>query len=252
MTTLKGEKSPYQSLGIMGPVTGGLGWLGANGLEAINWIGSDLSYWAEVVSILWGLGSGIYGRWRARQQVAPLMALALVVFLFAPGLAFAQDTVAVPENVVLPWGEWVVAFVNSVLPAVLLLLSSVSTWVVTFYVPSWLRQLAGSRAQQRVNEVLFQAANSAAAQIKGAAVGKKLTIPVANQVLRRIGQYAVDQAPDLMKSVTGGDPQSLIKMILARMEAMGMTPANYDIETAKKAVKPGDFTFDSAIKKMMG
>lgn len=242
-STLQGYKSPVTSLGIMGPAVGGLAF-------GYGWA-MDLP-WMELVSAAWTVLSAIYGRWRAEKKIDPLMALALVAFLFAPGLAFAQDTVTVPETIVLPWGEWVVAFVNSILPAVQLALTTIAGYVVTVYVPPWLQQIAGARAQQRVTEVLFQALNSAAAQVKGAATGKTLTIPVANEVLRKAGQYAVDQAPELVKHATGGSADSLLKMLLARMEAMGMTPKEYGIEAAKKAIKPGEFSFDSATKKGLG
>jgi hypothetical protein len=180
--------------------------------------------------------------------------IAVVLFLLwmFTGTASAQGTVTVPETIVFPWGEWVVALVNSVLPAVQLALTSIAAWVVAIYVPSWLQNLAGASAQKRVTEVLFQALNSAAAQVKGAATGKTLSIPVANEVLRKAGQYAVDQAPDLVKHATGGNVDSLLKMLMARMEAMGMTPKEYGMEVAKKAIKPGEFSFDASTKKGMG
>lgn len=243
MTTLKGEKSPYQSLAIMGPLAGGAAF-------GYGWV-MELP-WLELGSVVWTIVSAVYGRYRATKQIAPIIALVLVASLFAPGLAFAQEVVEIPQTIVLPWGEWVVALVNSVMPAVELTLTGIATWIVAVYVPSWLRQIAGANAQKRVTEVLFQALNSAAAQVKGAAAGKTLTIPVANEVLRKAGQYAVDQAPDLVKHATGGNADSLLKMLLARMEAMGMTPNSYGMEVAKKAIKPGDFTFADATKKGLG
>jgi len=244
-TNLQGYKSPVKSLAIVGPVTGGA-------LFGYGWV-MELP-WMELGSVLWAIGSAVYGRYAATKKITPLMAIALMAFLFAPGLAFAQDVVTLPEGetILLPWGEWVVALVNSVLPAVQLALTGIATWVVGTYVPAWLQQMAGKQAQQRVTEVLFQAMNSAAAQVKGAAAGKTLTIPVANQVLRKAGQYAVDQAPKLVKHATGGDSEALLKMLMARMEAMGLTPKGYSIEVAKKAVKPGDFNFADATKKGLG
>lgn len=238
-STLQGYKSPVTSMGIMGPAIGGVGY-------GFGWF-MELP-WLELGSVLWAIGSAIYGRYSATKKIAPLLTIALLAILLAPGFAFAQEIGAVE----IPYGNWVIAMVDVLLPLVLLVLASVSAWVVQVYVPPWLQQIAGAKAQQRVSEVLEQAVRSAAAQVKGAALGKKLSVPVANEVLRRAGQYAVNQAPELIKEATGGDTESLKKMLLARMEGWGIMPTEYNEATAKKATKPGEFTFESATKKGLG
>lgn len=198
-----------------------------------------------------------------------MFALALLAMTAA---AIAQE-VAQPETVTVPWGSWVAAGVDTLLPTLLTALTGVATYVVGAYVPPWLKMLAGDKAQQRVNQIITKAVNSALAQTKGAVSDKKLDITVANDVLRKAMQYAVDQAPKLISSAAKGSAENLMKMTMARMEEMGVVPAEYNLKEAEAAVEPekltpvadgkaktgagskastGKFEFEDAIKKGLG
>jgi hypothetical protein len=101
------------------------------------------------------------------------------------------------------------------------------------FVPPWIRAFAGQAAQNRINQVLEKAVLSAIAQTKDAVQGERTTLPIASAILARAAQYAVDQAPDLVTHATNGQVDNLLKMILARMEALKVAPADFDIHQAK-------------------
>lgn len=171
----------------------------------------------------------------------------MLLFVTIPTLALAQ----VPSNteVVIPWGDWVLAGMNVLLPTALTVLSGVATYVIGKYMPPWMRAFAGDAAQRRVNQVLEKAVLSAVAQTKGAIAGKRLTLPVGIEVLRKAAQYAVDQAPELMNHAAKDQVDNLLKMLLARMEQLGVAPENLDVDAAKKKT---DFDFRNEISRQMG
>lgn len=153
--------------------------------------------------------------------------LAAVILIAGPALA--QD-----NTVSVPWGDWIVQVVDAMVEPVLLVLSTVVTYITAVYLPPWLNAIAGKRLQERVNEVLEKAVLSAAAQTKGAVAGKEVSLSVSNEVLRGAIEYAVELAPGLVKKATGGNMEKLVKMILARMAALGLAPKDMDISDAKK------------------
>lgn len=182
-------------------------------------------------------------------------------------VALAQEAAAPATTVTIPWGEWLTGLVNVALPAVGTLLTGIASYVVAAYVPPWLKAITGQRGQQRVNEVINKAVLSAVAQVRGALLGKQLEIDVANDVLRRAMQYAVDQAPDLVKSAARDNVENLARMVMARMVEHGLLPADYSMkaakpaastevvnnETGKSAVVPKkDFSFEDATRTGMG
>lgn len=184
---------------------------------------------ASVTAIFARLGGLIKSAW-------PL-AIVLMATMFLPSFAFAQD-----GGVEIPWGQWLVDAINASLPTVLLVLSSLVTVLVAKFAPAWLQVVIGDKLQRQINEVLEKAVLSAAAQTKNAVAGKTLSLAISNVVLLRAAQYAVEFAPKLVKKVTGGDGGALIKMIMARMEDLGLLPAGYDIERAKDAVHASGFS----------
>jgi hypothetical protein len=197
--------------------------------------------------------------------------LTVVTLLAMTAAAFAQEAVPVDTTVTVPWGNWVNGVVDVALPALGTVLTGVVTYIVSAYVPPWLRAITGQRGQQRVNEIINNAVMSAVGQTKNAMLGKALEIPVANEVLRRAMQYAVDQAPKLIKDAANSNAENLAKMVMARMTQWGLLPPKWDLAKAKaegttnsvvnnSTGKPvvtnpppkGDFSFDSAIKKGFG
>lgn len=164
------------------------------------------------------------------------------------GTALAQEPGTPSTSVTVPWGEWVTAAVTTAQPVVTLALTGIVSYIVAAYVPPWLKAFAGDAAQRRVNEVLQKAVASAVAQTKNAVMGRRLTIPVASVVLSRAMQYAVNQAPQLIKTATHDEVANLSKMVLARMEEAGVAPKDFDV--AK--VKVEGFDFGGAISKGFG
>lgn len=152
--------------------------------------------------------------------------------------------------VTVPWGDWTMGIVNFLLPTALTILSGVTTYVVGAYMPPWLRAIAGTSLQARINTILEKAVLSAVARTAGAVTGQRLTVPIGIEVLRKAFQYAVDQAPDLMEHAAKGQVENLIKMLLARMEQLGVAPA--EGLPAKDAVAQGGFDFGSEISKQLG
>jgi len=157
-------------------------------------------------------------------------------FLLAQAGAVATTvpaTVPSPTTVSVPWGGWIVNALNIAQPMVLLALSGVTTYVMAAFVPPWIKAFAGDAAQRRINEVLEHAVLSAIAQTKIAVGDKHLDLDVASSILARAAQYAVDQAPDLVTHATHGEVDSLLKMVLARMQKLNVAPPNFDITKAK-------------------
>jgi hypothetical protein len=163
------------------------------------------------------------------------------------GFLLAQATTVAPEptSVSVPWGNWIVSALNVAQPVVLLALSGVTTYVMAAFVPPWIRAFAGDAAQRRINQVLEHAVLSAIAQTKEAVQGQRTSIPVGSEILQRAAQYAVDQAPDLVNHAAKGQVDNLLKMVLARMEKLGVAPEHFDVTTVKE-------TFPVDINKAFG
>lgn len=179
-----------------------------------------------------------------------IITIAVAVLIAVTAAAMAQATPAPTTEVTVPWGSWVSNALDVALPLFLTALTGVATYVVGAYVPPWLKAIAGTAAQARVNQVLEKAVMSAVAQTKGAVLNKRLTIPVGSEVLARAAQYAVNQAPELMKTATHNSSTNLMAMLLARMEQWGIAPENFDVKTVKAGASAS--TFDDAIKKHLG
>jgi hypothetical protein len=174
--------------------------------------------------------------------------LAMMTFLLAQ--ATATPEVVPSTSVSVPWGDWIVKALSAAQPIVTFALTGVATYIMAAYMPPWLKAFAGDAAQRRVNQVLEKAVLSAVAQTKDAVAGKSTSIPVASEILARAAQYAINQAPDLMKTATHGEMENLLKMIMARMEQFKLSPPDFDIKEAKKAAS--DFHFTDEITKQLG
>jgi hypothetical protein len=176
----------------------------------------------------------------------------ILLALLVPALAQEPPPAA---EVVVPWGEWVIRWLNGLQEIILLVLSAASAYVVSAYVPSWVRMFAGQAAQNRVNQVLEKAVLSAIAQTKGAVTGKRVTVDVGYQLLARAAQYAVDQAPVLIDEAAQ-TTENLLKMIAARMEQVGVAPDGAvippKVKDAQGKPSKADFDFSSAITKGFG
>lgn len=192
-------------------------------------------------------------------QLETVLWIALVTPLIFIGTVMAQET-AVPTattSVTVPWGGWVVQAATVVQPVITLVLTGIASYVMSAYLPPWLKAITGQAGQNRVNAVLTKAVQSALAQTAGAVTGKALTIPLASTVLARAAQYAIDQAPQLIKSATHDQVDNLLKMLMARMEELGVAPPEYDIKDSNAIVKgvttkDGKFDFSGAVTAGLG
>ena len=162
-------------------------------------------------------------------------------------LAQAATAPPPPTEVTIPWGNWIVQVLDVLQPMLLIALTGVTTYIMAAFVPPWIKAFAGQAAQNRINQVLEKAVLSGIAQTKEAVTGQRTTIPIASDILARAAQYAVDQAPDLVKHATNGEVDNLLKMILARMEQLNVAPADFDIHAARTAP-----TFPVDIQKQLG
>ena len=143
-------------------------------------------------------------------------------------------------QVSIPWGDWTVSAISALQPVVTLVLTGVTTYIMSAFVPPWIKAFAGDAAQRRINEVLTHAVQSGIAQTAGAVAGKRATIPIGSEILQRAAQYAIDQAPNLVTKAASGQIDNLLKMVLARMETAGVAPTDFDIKNVNKSKFPVD------------
>lgn len=154
-------------------------------------------------------------------------------------------------DVTVPYGEWVASAATALQPVVTLALTGIASYVLAAYLPPWLKALGGTAAQERVNQVLSKAVDSAIARTQGAVKGQAVTIPIASEILGKAVQYAIDQAPALIKAATDGKLNNLYNMVLARMAEAGVAPAEGNGGALKKEAEK-HFDFDEALSSLGG
>ena len=158
-------------------------------------------------------------------------------------------------DVTVPWGDWATNALNVLQPVATLALTGIASYVMAAYLPPWLKMLTGGAAQARVNEVLQKAVSSAFAQAQAAVAGGQTTLNIPNplgyDVISKAVQYAVNQAPDLIKSASQGKIDNLIKMIMARMQAAGLPLPDGNVNKVKDVLKD-DTDFSRALSTLGG
>lgn len=138
-----------------------------------------------------------------------LKPILLAASLGAACLATSPTLAADGATVTVPIGDWIAAGVTD-LASVLL---AVASYIVARWVPQAVRTYLTEQLLQR-------AVDYAVAVVAGAARGRVLTVPVANQVLAEAMAYAIDHAPGTAKWL--GD--TLKPKLLARLGAAGVLP----------------------------
>jgi hypothetical protein len=150
----------------------------------------------------------------ARRRLAAF-ALALPLACLALGLmiasAFAAD--AAGNGVTFDLGAILSPLVQ-ILGAVLL---AVASWAVSF-LPAIVRAAL-------TEQLLKRAVEYAVATVEGAAIGKTVTIPVANEMIRVAAQYAADNGPKITQWLA----DSLGQKIIARLSTVVDLPAETSI-----------------------
>ncbi len=135
-----------------------------------------------------------------------ILALVAVIVLSAGSAAWAGD-----GTVTIPWGDWIADGVQTLASLCLAALS----WVLARWAPQWVRM-------QLTEQLLSRAVDYGIAVVAGAARGKVLEIPVANEVIREAAAYAVANAPATAKWLGS----TLEPKLLARLGAAGHLPEN--------------------------
>lgn len=158
--------------------------------------------------------------------------------------AGASDAVAVTPNqeVVIEWGNWVQTLLKPIKDAIYVILPMVALLILR-QLPGWIQVFV---PRQRVNDMLFSAAQSALASVEKAAQGKKLTVTVTNNVLRQMAIYMISTAPELVKITAENLPTLLQKALFALPQFATVDPA-FSLEKAVKAV-----TEESVVKTAKG
>jgi len=141
-----------------------------------------------------------------------LAALCVALFYISP--AFAQDAtvpVAVVQDpvVTIPYGEWLVALKEYAFLAI----AAAVTW--------GLRKLPASIVSiiltAKVDQLLLKGIQAGINQVAGASADKKMTVPIANDVVRKVVQYAVNEGPAILIKWMGG-VEGVKAKVIARIE----------------------------------
>jgi hypothetical protein len=143
--------------------------------------------------------------WAVKHITAVLVLAAIVVVALAPPVLAGDGTVTIP------WGDWIADGAQTLASLCLAALS----WVLARWAPQWVRM-------QLTEQLLSRAVDYGIAVVAGAARGKVLDIPVANEVIREAAAYAVANAPATAKWLGA----TLEPKLLARLGAAGHLPEN--------------------------
>ena len=129
-----------------------------------------------------------------RFSAAP--ALACACLAASPALAAAGTAI------VLPWGDWIVAFAATAQAVLMPLLVALATGLIARFAPLLGYVLSKSVVEGMVRRVTDYALNAVA----GAAKGQVLTVPVGSAVIAAAVQRAADQVPGFVVKAAGGLP----------------------------------------------
>lgn len=151
-------------------------------------------------------------------------------------------------DVAVPYGDWIASAAGALQPVLTLALTGIASYVVSAYMPPWLKAITGKAGQDRVNQVLTNAVNSAIGRVQGAVKGQQATLPIASEILGKAVAYAVEQAPKLIQAATQGKLENLYNMVLARMTEAGVVPT----DASGAEIKAGASEFHDAITAGMG
>jgi hypothetical protein len=129
--------------------------------------------------------------------------------LFAAGAsAHAAAPPAIDGQVVVPWGDWTAAALHGVTGLVV----AAAGWALR-RAPA---ELHFMMRMARVDQLLERSIQFGVNSVAGAVAGRRLTVPVANRVLERAGDYAIAHAPELVARL--GGLNVLKEKLLARLD----------------------------------
>lgn len=191
--------------------------------------------------------------------------LMMIFLIITPVIVMAADPMqgSVPltnnQEVVVQWGQWVGLGLSALQQAALAIIPTIVAVVMTYLAVQfpWLSLFI---PRERVNEAITNAVKSAISGVNGASVGKKLTIPVTNDIVRQAIIYLIAQVPGMVRML-GDNLPALVQKIMARLPDHATVPAGYTTDGAIKDVslksiedkaKEQDVSISDQIKKQLG
>ncbi|PXW65538.1 hypothetical protein [Methylobacterium sp. B4] len=140
-----------------------------------------------------------------RAWFACVAAGGLAIALPSAGPALAAEVATIGDKaVILPWGDWLVAFAVSLREPILTILLP----IVAAYIIQAIRKVYPMAAlfltQRRVEMMLEAGVGYGLNAVQGAAKGKTLSVNVAVPVIAKGTQYLVDTAPPAVIRAAGG------------------------------------------------
>lgn len=142
------------------------------------------------------------------------------------------ETVVVNQDVSIPYGQWIEDLGDIAKSWLIPTLLGVMTWVVGKYIPAPLRGIANNIMRKEAEQLLQRAIDYGISATAGAKHDETLTIPVANDVLRKGANYALAHGwPKLIDFLDG--PDGILQKMMARLDipveatptSFGMAPA---------------------------
>lgn len=171
--------------------------------------------------------------------LAIMMAVAFVIF----NPAFAQEA---STKVVLPWGDFVASILNATQQILALLLLAAATAVIGI-LPSWVQNILRPLVQTwQANQLFEKLAATAVAGTKGVVAGKTVDIEIANDMIRNIVQMAITNGSPKLLAFIDASAESLGAKALARLQSLGVIPADYTLD---KAVEAAQVAIDTTAPK---
>lgn len=163
------------------------------------------------------------------------MVLMLVAMLLAHP-AFAQEATTTTK-VVLPWGDFIASLLNGAQQILVLLMLAAVTAVVGI-MPAWVQTILRPLVQTwQTNQLFEKLAATAVAGTKGVVAGKTVEIDIANDMIRNIVQMAITNGSPKLLEFIGSSAESLGEKALARLQALGVIPADYTLDHAVEAAQ---------------
>jgi hypothetical protein len=145
-------------------------------------------------------------------------AVVLAIALYWAGPSWAQDVVATPggaavvpegADIVIPWGAWL-SELSSLLAT---LIFGAMVWLLRRLPSNVVAILQTMRAEQLLQKAIDYGVNAVA----GATKDRVLTVPVANDVVRKAAEYAIASgAPKVIEWMGGAD--GIMSKIIARLD----------------------------------
>lgn len=151
----------------------------------------------------------------------------LAAVLLAPHALAADSTVTVPLGA---WAEAVLAFAGDHLAALVLAVVAALCRKLPAEAVNVLRMM-------RVEQLLDRAIGAGINEVRGAVLGKTLTIEVGSEVVARAAQYAVDHGPPNLVAWMGG-PEAIAAKIRARLDLEAAAGASDRIGLPSLSARP--------------